>query len=124
MENDETSVIEEKVRNAVRAAGYKVPKVKMAVLFHHPNPNYNVLPITPDLVLVKHKIAIEVDPLGDTQRYFSHRGKEKEVVESSGFTKDAQAALCEAIEDKIANRRAKVRVVKKGCPGPPAAGCR
>lgn len=141
-----TSAIEEKVREAVRAGGYKVPKVKLAVLCHHPDPKFNVLSITPDIVLVKHKIAIEVDPLGDS-RYPTHTGAEGEdrarnelleavgwtvirlrlggtkgshigsrdvVVEWSGFTQAAQVALIEAIDDKIANRRAKVRVVAKG----------
>lgn len=144
--NTVTSALEEKVRDAVRAAGYKVPEGKMAVLCHHPNPDFNVLGITPDIVLVKHKIAIEVDPLSDTSRYPTHTGKEEEdrtrnnlmeavgwtvirlrlggskgthignrdvVAESSGFTQAAQVALLEAIEDKITNRRAKVRIVKK-----------
>jgi hypothetical protein len=145
--NTVTSAIEEKVRETVRSAGYKVPKVKMAVLCHHPNPEFNVLSITPDIVLVEHKIAIEVDPLSNTRRYPTHTGAEDKdrarnglmeavgwtvirlrlggsegshigsrdvVVESSGFTQAAQIALIEAIEDKIASRRAKVRVVKKG----------
>lgn len=144
--NTVTSVIEEKVRDAVRAAGHKVPKGKMAVLCHHPNPEYNVLSLTPDIVLVKHKIAIEVDPCGTSDYGHTHTGQEDEdharnellqavgwavirlrlgasdgaqigdrdvVVESTSFTKDAEAALREAIDDKIADRPAQVRLVKK-----------
>lgn len=75
--NTVTSVIEEKVRNALRDAGYKVPKVKMAVLCRHPDPKYRVLSITPDIVLVKHKIAIEVDPCGTSEGRPSHTGEEE-----------------------------------------------
>ena len=145
--NPITSGIEETVRDALRAAGYEIPKVKMAVLCHHPNPDFHVLSITPDIVLDKHKIAIEVDPCDAARRYGTHAGQEEKdrtrnalleavgwtvirlrlgakeganiggrdvVVESSGFTKGAQAALVDAIEDKIANRLAEARIVKKG----------
>lgn len=44
----------------------------------------------------------------------AHIGEGDVVVESSGFTKAAQTALLEAVEDHVAQRPARVRVVSKG----------
>jgi hypothetical protein len=76
--NTVTSKIEETVRVAVLAAGYAVPEEKLAVVCRHPDDDARRLALTPDVVLVEHKIAIEVDPLGEHDgRGYSHLGEEE-----------------------------------------------
>jgi hypothetical protein len=141
--NHVSSLIEETVRAHFVKMGYAVPEEKMAALCHHPDPKHKYLSLTPDVVLIDHKIAVEVDPCGqcDSARGYTHRGEgEKDqirndlfneagwtvirlrlgatkgmhigkrdvVVESSRFTAAAQVALLEAIDDAIAQRRARV----------------
>ena len=143
-----SSLIEETVRAHFVNLGYAMSEEKMAVLCRHPDPKHKYLSLTPDIVLVDHKIAVEVDPCGqcDSARGYTHRGEEEKdqirndlfseagwtvirlrlgatkgmhigkrdvVVESSGFTAAAQVALLEAVDDAIAKRRARVRIVKK-----------
>lgn len=55
----------------------------------------------------------------DTKRG-EHLGPRDVLVESSGFTKAAQNALLEAIDDAINERRARVRIVRKGKTPAPA----
>ncbi|MEP7191253.1 MAG: hypothetical protein ABI903_00125 [Actinomycetota bacterium] len=76
--NRVTSGIEETVRAHFVKAGYAVPEEKMAVVCRHPDPKHKYLSLTPDVVLVEHKIAVEVDPCGvcDSSRGTTHRGEE------------------------------------------------
>ena len=91
--NDVTSNIEERVRQLVRDAGYKVPKQKMCVWVEHPNWMGRLLPLTPDIVLIKHRLAIEVDPLSRTDHHgYSHDGerekdqKRNDLLTAAGWT--------------------------------------
>lgn len=76
--NHVTSGIEEMVRAHLVKMGYAVPEGKAAVVCRHPDPKYKYLSLTPDVVLVDHKIAVEVDPCGvcDSARGTTHRGEE------------------------------------------------
>ncbi|NMM22179.1 MAG: hypothetical protein HHJ11_01540, partial [Phycicoccus sp.] len=76
--NDVTSGIEETVRAHFVKMGYVVPEVKMAVVCRHPDPKHKYLSLTPDVALVDHKIAVEVDPCGqrESPSGFTHRGEE------------------------------------------------
>lgn len=78
--NRTTSVVEESVRDLLRDAGYRVPKQKMAVWCDHPDKPDRLLPLTPDIVLIGKRLAIEVDPCNHLTSHHgaSHRGKEGE----------------------------------------------
>lgn len=78
--NRVTSVVEEKARDLMRQAGHRVPKQKMAVWCRHPGKPGRLLPITPDIVLIGKRIAIEIDPCGVVTGHHgsTHRGKEAE----------------------------------------------
>lgn len=92
--NRVTSVLEESVRSLLREAGYRVPKQKMAVWCHHPDKPQRLLPLTPDIVFIGKRLAIEVDPCGllTSHRGASHRGKEtddlrrNQLLEAVGWT--------------------------------------
>lgn len=64
----------------ISRAGYVVPEDKVSVWCPHPDkPNW-LLPLTPDVALVEHLIAVEVDPCGATTSHHgsSHRGEEEQ----------------------------------------------
>lgn len=92
--NRVTSVVEEKARDLLRQAGHRIPKQKMAVWCRHPDKPGRLLPITPDIVLIGKRIAIEVDPCGVVTGHHgsSHRGKEaqdrlrNELLAEGGWT--------------------------------------
>lgn len=92
--NPVTSVVEERVRKLLREAGYQVPKQKMAVWCNHPDRPGRLLPLTPDIVLIGKRLAIEVHPCGQLTSHhgFTHRGKEDEdrlrnrLLEEVGWT--------------------------------------
>ena len=92
--NRVTSVTEEKAREVLREAGYRVPKQKMAVWCRHPDKPGRLLPLTPDIVLIGKRLAIEVDPCGQVTSHHgsSHRGKEADdrlrnhLLEEVGWT--------------------------------------
>jgi hypothetical protein len=74
-----SSLIEETVRAHFVKMGYAMSEEKVAVLCRHPDPKHKYLTLTPDIVLVDHKIAVEVDPCGrcDSARGYTHRGEEE-----------------------------------------------
>jgi hypothetical protein len=78
--NPVTSKVEEHVRAALVSAGYDVPPTKMAVVCHNPDDRNRLVPITPDVVLPAHRLAIEVDPCGASPEGggTTHRGKEED----------------------------------------------
>ncbi|MEE6296866.1 hypothetical protein [Georgenia wangjunii] len=77
--HDVTSEVERAVRQLVKDAGFALPRNRMAVVCRHPDKDYFYLLLTPDLLLVEHKIAIEVDPCNPVPdgRFFTHRGAEQ-----------------------------------------------
>jgi len=148
-----TSKVEAQVRDFLAASGYPVPTRRVGVLCHHTDARKTFLTLTPDVVFEDLRLAVEVDPCGDTNRYDTHAGDQAKdrlrndllaavgwtvirlrldakegdhigerdvVVESSGFTKAAQTALIEAIDDHRAQRPARVRFVPKGTSPTPA----
>ena len=92
--NRVTSAIEEKARGVLRDAGHQVPKQKMAVWCRHPDKDGRLLPLTPDIVLIGERLAIEIDPCSPVKSHHgsSHRGKEAEdrlrnlLLEEVGWT--------------------------------------
>ncbi len=89
--NPATSKVEELVRGAVVAAGYKVPGHKVAVLCRHPHRPEQLMPLAPDIALVDHKIDIEVDPCAEdpSGRWSTHRGDEERDLSRNALMEEA-----------------------------------
>lgn len=77
-QNPVSSMVEEQVRDLISGAGYAVPEQKVSVWCRHPDKPIFFLPLTPDVALIEHRIAIEIDPCGAATSHHgsSHRGKE------------------------------------------------
>lgn len=79
--NSVTSKVEEEVCTFLRESGYQVPETKLAIWCRHPQRLARFLALTPDIALVEHKLAIEVDPcapISSGSRGATHLGAEEE----------------------------------------------
>lgn len=78
--NSVTSKVEEEVRAFLWESGYEVPEKKLAIWCRHPQRLARFLALTPDIALVEHKLALEVDPCApnSSNRGATHFGLEEE----------------------------------------------
>lgn len=78
--NPVASGVEQKARDIIAGAGYTLPEQKLAIWCPHPSIPDEVAAITPDIVLVDHHIAVEVDPCQPMMSHHgsTHRGKEED----------------------------------------------
>jgi hypothetical protein len=73
--NPLTSKVEQSVAVFLAAAGYTMPAERLAVVCRHPDKPQRHLPLTPDILLTDHKIAVEVDPCDANESgYWTHAG--------------------------------------------------
>jgi hypothetical protein len=136
-----TSQMEQRVRDKLIAAGFAVHKGRSAIQCGH-EPQRNNFPIlTPDILISKSKVCVEVDPA------HTHVGKEKDdrtrnqllaaagwqvvrlrigglgpvgehdvVAESESVTNEAVDALASAVADAVAGRPGTIRRIAKKAP--------
>lgn len=137
--NTVTSKQEAQVLDELRRKGLVLPRQKMAVWCRNPDVPERLAPITPDAVIIRNRIAVEVDPrfthehrsLQDEMRNRllenagwttvrlrlgfesanSAIGPHDVVCESQSPNQSAVAALAETIEAIAANRSAPVRFI-------------
>ena len=136
--NLSTSKTEQQVRDKLIAAGFAVHKGRSAIQCGHEPQRDNFPVLTPDILISKTKVCIEVDPA------YTHAGKEEKdqtrndllggvgwqvvrlrlgglgaigehdvLAQSEAVTKESVEALVLAVTDAVAGRAGTIRRVKK-----------
>lgn len=136
--NLSTSKTEQQVRDKLIAAGFVVPKGRSAIQCGHEPQRDNFPVLTPDILISRTKVCIEVDPA------YTHAGKEANdqlrndllggvgwqvvrlrlgglgaigehdvLAQSETVTKEVMEALVLAVTDAVAGRAGTIRKVKK-----------
>lgn len=136
--NLSTSKTEKEVRDKLVTAGFSIHKGRSAIQCGHEPERNNFPVLTPDILISKTKVCVEVDPA------YTHAGREEEdkrrngllagvgwqvvrlrlgglgsvgehdvLAQSEAVTKDVMEALVMAVSDAVAGRPGTVRKVKK-----------